>query len=100
MVRCWKNYPRRTIRHPQHVGVAPRLSREGETVAPASELKQHGVTVDAVRRHEIAHCNGWPGTHPKTAPVTTKSDSPTLREAIERLRIASARVGAGGELID
>ncbi len=33
--------------------------------APADFLKQNRVTLDAVRRHEIAHCNGWPQSHPR-----------------------------------
>lgn len=23
------------------------------------------ISVEVVRRHEIGHCNGWPGTHPR-----------------------------------
>ena len=34
-------------------------------IMPDSYLKQFAVTYDAVRRHEIAHCNGWPGSHPR-----------------------------------
>ena len=41
-------------------------------IAPASELKQRGLTVDAVRRHEIGHCNGWPGSHPRSLEGSSK----------------------------
>ena len=29
------------------------------------KYKEYGITAEAVRRHEIAHCNGWPGHHPR-----------------------------------
>jgi hypothetical protein len=29
-----------------------------------SYLQRYGTTAEAVRRHEIAHCNGCPGSHP------------------------------------
>jgi len=33
-------------------------------IAPDYYLKRWNITTEAVRRHEIAHCNGWPGYHP------------------------------------
>jgi hypothetical protein len=29
----------------------------------ASELEKHHSTVNVTMRHEIGHCNGWPGDH-------------------------------------
>src|SRR5262245_2668562 len=37
-------------------------------IAPDWYLKKNRVTLDAVRRHEIAHCNGWPQSHPQMGP--------------------------------
>jgi len=34
-------------------------------IAPDNYLNKYHVTVDAVRRHEIAHCLGWPQSHPR-----------------------------------
>jgi hypothetical protein len=31
-------------------------------------IKYNRVSIGAVRRHEIGHCNGWPGDHPTTNP--------------------------------
>jgi len=33
--------------------------------APDWYLNSKKVTIDAVRKHEIAHCLGWPQTHPR-----------------------------------
>lgn len=33
-------------------------------IAPDSVITAAGWTPDIVRRHEIAHCNGWPAGHP------------------------------------
>jgi hypothetical protein len=33
--------------------------------APDWYLQRFSVTREAVRRHEIAHCNGWPQSHPR-----------------------------------
>ena len=38
--------------------------------APDWYLQKYKVSQDAVRRHEIAHCNGWPGDHPPGGGVT------------------------------
>jgi hypothetical protein len=32
----------------------------------------HGLTTDILRRHEIAHCNGWPKDHPGTRPLDSE----------------------------
>src|SRR5262249_49689383 len=34
-------------------------------IAPDDYLNRYRVTIDAVRRHEVAHCNGWPQAHPR-----------------------------------
>jgi hypothetical protein len=33
------------------------------SIAPLELLKQRDIMIEAVRRHEIAHCHGW--SHPK-----------------------------------
>jgi hypothetical protein len=33
-------------------------------VLPDAELKRTGFNPEYVLKHEIAHCNGWPGEHP------------------------------------
>jgi hypothetical protein len=32
-------------------------------LAPDNVIKAHDWTTEAVKRHEIAHCNGWPSDH-------------------------------------
>ena len=47
---------------------ARRLSRSPRCyiyIAPSSYLQRNRVSAEAVRRHEIAHCNGWPAGHPR-----------------------------------
>jgi hypothetical protein len=34
-------------------------------IAPVDYLNIYGVTAEQVRRHEMAHCNGWPAHHPR-----------------------------------
>jgi hypothetical protein len=46
------------------LGCAHRLgSRCVISIAPLELLKQRNIMIEAVRRHEIAHCHGW--SHPK-----------------------------------
>jgi len=33
-------------------------------IGPIDELETYGLTDITVLRHEIGHCNGWPGDHP------------------------------------
>jgi hypothetical protein len=33
-------------------------------IGPIDELETYGLTDITVLRHEIGHCNGWPGNHP------------------------------------
>lgn len=42
-------------------------------LVPDELLRKHGLTADIVRRHEIAHCNGW--EHPE-APNPPKNIDP------------------------
>jgi hypothetical protein len=37
-------------------------------MAPDDEIKRPGVPPDLVKRHEMAHCNGWPADHPDALP--------------------------------
>jgi hypothetical protein len=37
-------------------------------IANKEILEAHGYTYEAVMRHEIGHCNGWPGDHPNARP--------------------------------
>jgi hypothetical protein len=32
-------------------------------IATDEILKLYGFTYEIVRRHELGHCNGWPGSH-------------------------------------
>jgi hypothetical protein len=32
-------------------------------LAPEADVKAFGLPIDLIMRHEIAHCNGWPGDH-------------------------------------
>lgn len=53
------------------MGCSSRYQRGDELrcyvwIAPDSYLNKYKVTVDAIRRHEIAHCLGWPQSHPKS----------------------------------
>jgi hypothetical protein len=32
--------------------------------APKQDIERYGGTLNMTLRHEIAHCNGWPGDHP------------------------------------
>ena len=61
----------------------PRSPRRGPTAAPCrartkgcwivlapeEDMKRVGVWMDLIRRHEIAHCNGWPGDHRGALPI-------------------------------
>jgi hypothetical protein len=38
-------------------------------VAPEADMKVVGLTMDITLRHEIAHCNGWPGDHRGALPI-------------------------------
>jgi hypothetical protein len=38
-------------------------------IAPEPDAKRVGLTRDILLRHEIAHCNGWPGDHRGTLPI-------------------------------
>ena len=38
-------------------------------LAPEEDMKKVGVWMDLIRRHEIAHCNGWPGDHRGALPI-------------------------------
>jgi hypothetical protein len=34
-------------------------------IASETDMKRVGLTKDITIRHEIAHCNGWPGDQPR-----------------------------------
>lgn len=38
-------------------------------IAPETDMKRVGLTKDITLRHEIAHCNGWPGDHRGALPI-------------------------------
>jgi hypothetical protein len=38
-------------------------------LAPEADLKRVGLTRGLTLRHEIAHCNGWPGDHRGALPI-------------------------------
>jgi hypothetical protein len=50
------------------LGVSLGCAHRGATycwiyLAPKADMKAAGFPYDLVLRHEIAHCNGWPGDH-------------------------------------
>jgi hypothetical protein len=49
---------------PYHLGCS-RLRPDGCYILLADDefIRKHGWTSDIVLRHEIGHCNGWPGDH-------------------------------------
>jgi hypothetical protein len=52
-------------------------------LAPAADLVAAGYTTELAKRHEIGHCNGWPGDHGGALPyeewgATDKTDTPTV----------------------
>jgi hypothetical protein len=44
-------------------------------LAPDELIRRHWLTTEIVRRHEIAHCNGW---HHPAPPVLPKIDLPKI----------------------
>ena len=46
--------------------LVPRDIRDLDQVraALAAVLNKHGSTLNFTMRHELGHCNGWPGDHP------------------------------------
>jgi hypothetical protein len=57
-------------------------------MAPPEDHVAAGTTFDVVLRHEMAHCNGWPGTHPGSRPqsealkTSQGQDHPSARPGI------------------
>ena len=64
-------------------------------LAPEADIKATGVPLDVIMRHELGHCNGWPGDHKgalpydewaagrrpvKTVPMTLKPTQPPTTE--------------------
>jgi hypothetical protein len=39
-------------------------------LVPESVMKKYGWWREAMLRHELGHCNGWPGDHPGQRPYT------------------------------
>jgi hypothetical protein len=48
------------------LGCAYRIgySRCAVTIASDAAIRARGWTRELVMRHELGHCNGWPGDHP------------------------------------
>jgi hypothetical protein len=57
-------------------------------IATPKELRAAGTSWEVTLRHEIAHCNGWPGTHPGSRPqsealkTSQDQDHPSARPGI------------------
>ena len=66
-------------------------------VAANDVIKAAGFPPELVKRHEIAHCNGWPADHRGALPYEEKAwaagDAPTKTAAAEFDRFASGAVG-------
>lgn len=61
------------------LGCAANYPEEGACwiyILSAELLKPSKITVEEVRRHELAHCNGW--KHPKPKMVLSKEDEERL----------------------
>lgn len=43
-------------------------------LAPEADMKVVGLTTDITLRHEVAHCNGWPGDHRGALPIDEALD--------------------------
>jgi hypothetical protein len=56
------------------LGCAFRHGNNGCRIVLADEsiIKARGWTVALIMRHEIGHCNGWPGDHPGERPYDAK----------------------------
>jgi hypothetical protein len=52
----------------------------GETcrivMVPDDQIKAAGLPVELVKRHEIAHCNGWPADHDGALPYVEWAEVP------------------------
>jgi hypothetical protein len=54
-------------------------------IAPLKELQKSGYTLDTIRRHEIGHCNGWPGDHPGAPPSEPLIPNDSLRDLQDKV---------------
>ena len=64
------------------LGCAPHIGpkRCRIVLAPDADIIKAGFPPDLVRRHEIAHCNGWPDNHPGALPFEEwASDYPSIK---------------------
>jgi hypothetical protein len=53
-------------------------------IAPLAVLQKHRLVPETVRRHEIAHCNGWPWYHPREVVDPNADPTPGDRETALR----------------
>jgi hypothetical protein len=63
------------------LGVALGCAHRGATycwiyLAPKVDMKAAGFPRDLILRHEIAHCNGWPGDHRGARPFEDWAQDP------------------------
>jgi hypothetical protein len=45
-------------------------------MVPDDQIKAAGLPVELVKRHEIAHCNGWPADHHGALPYVEWAEVP------------------------
>jgi hypothetical protein len=70
-------------------------------ISPDSVIALSGLTLEFVKRHEIAHCNGWPADHrgarePARQPLVDSADLPLAGIPHEvGIILAGARTKAG-----
>jgi hypothetical protein len=65
-------------------------------LAPEADMKAAGYPPELVLRHEIAHCNGWPGDHPGARPFWDWADissDPVMNAAALFDKLALGAVG-------
>jgi hypothetical protein len=54
-------------------------------LAPDADIVAAGFATEDIKRHEIAHCNGWPSDHRGALPYIDSYGDPTLAVTHRRL---------------
>ena len=98
--------------YPAKLGCAHRRGQIGPdgpfaechiVIANEATTESWGFTLATIYRHELAHCNGWPGDHKgarlHSAPAAQSQGQPAAEAAydIEAIRAATAKAQAEGK---
>ena len=79
--------PRRNYQIIPHGCSNPQFTKCTIWILESAVLQKSGILIDVVRRHEIAHCNGWPGDHPgmpEPEPMISNEVLQKLQEQVGR----------------